>query len=344
MSSLSVGCTFIDWSVLYLSGQQQFYSFRTNDYQPLVSNPVTSMNAHGHKKNHESGFERNYKKINEFLANNSGLLTLYPAPIHPAEVAEHYNIDVNSPEFANNLDTKIKEFMYQDLGKLWHYLHSRDSKIIWVTDHPTLMAAHLRPRSTDNNLKNTGPTTLEELDREFQEMFYATSKATWTDLGLTSVWDERERRALDLRPYNNHEFNHRHHLPLDLPHLHITTAELWTQGETVIQQIMQFCELDIVPQRWQSWVKIHQQWQDNLKNETSFCFQLDTIINSIVNNWYYELGDLTFMQEVLIQHLLIYQHNLNLKTWELSKFPPNTQDLHKLLEPNIHPVPNIYNS
>lgn len=344
MSSWSVGCTFIDWSVLYLSGQDHFYSFRTNDYQPLVSNPITSTNAHGHKKNHESGFERNCKKINDFLTNNSGLLTLYPVFLHRAEIAKYFNIDVNSLEFARSLDTKINDFMFQDLGKLWHYLHKNEAKIIWVSDDPTLMIAHLRRRTADANLKNTGPTTVEQLDQEFQEMFYANSKKTWTELGLTSIWDERERRALDLRPYDNLEHKYRHHLPLDLPHLHITTAELWTQGETVIQRIMQFCELDIVPQRWQSWVNIHQQWQDNLRNETSFCFRLGTIMNSIINNWYYDLGELTFMQEVLIQHLLIYQHNLNLKTWDLSKFPPNAQDLHKLLEPNIHPVPNIYNS
>jgi hypothetical protein len=68
-----------------------------------------------------------------------------------------------------------------------------------------------------------------------------------------------------------------------------------------------------------------------------FCYNYKHIVDSVVNNWYYQI-DLTFEQEVVIQHCLIYQHNLNLKTWELTKFPSNTQDLHKLLEPNIHPI------
>ena len=60
-------------------------------------------------------------------------------------------------------------------------------------------------------------------------------------------------------------------------------------------------------------------------------------MDAIVNNWHYEI-DLTFEQEVIVQHCLIYQHGLNLKTWQLEQFPRNTRDLHRLLEPNTHTV------
>jgi hypothetical protein len=49
-----------------------------------------------------------------------------------------------------------------------------------------------------------------------------------------------------------------------------------------------------------------------------------------------ERFNLDFYKEVIIQNALLYKQNLNLKNWQLEKFPANTQDLHKLLEPNIH--------
>ena len=48
------------------------------------------------------------------------------------------------------------------------------------------------------------------------------------------------------------------------------------------------------------------------------------VFDAIVHNWYYEIDNLTFEQEVIIQHCLIYQHGLNLKTRQLEKFPSNT--------------------
>ena len=41
--------------------------------------------------------------------------------------------------------------------------------------------------------------------------------------------------------------------------------------------------------------------------------------------------------------MIIYKHNLGLKTWQLEKFPANTQDLHTLLESNtLHNLDDIY--
>ena len=96
------------------------------------------------------------------------------------------------------------------------------------------------------------------------------------------------------------------------------------------------------PQRFNQWLPIYQQWASRQLKILDFCHEVSHIIDSIVNNWDYQLGDLSFEQEVVIQHYLIYKHNLNLKTWQLEKFPSNTKDLHKLLETNTHSVPVIY--
>lgn len=67
-----------------------------------------------------------------------------------------------------------------------------------------------------------------------------------------------------------------------------------------------------------------------------FYRSLSHIVECIVQGGYYELPALSLEQEAIIQHCLIYQHNLNIKTWQLEKFPSNTIRLHQLLEPNSH--------
>lgn len=344
LTGANTGCTFLDWSVLYLSGQTEFYSFLDQDYIPLVSNPVSQINAHGHKKNHLGGTERNAQAIEKFLKQHNGLLTLYPWPLHPRDAAKHYGMDIETMTLSNDIIEKFRDFTAQDFRSLWLHLYSMQSKIVYVEDDPTLSMAHIDLRSSDGGFKNHKASTLEQLDTEFQETFYADSLKTWHDLGLTNVWDERERRALDFRQHPDFTQTNQQVMPFDLPHLRITTAELWTQGDWVIKKVMDFCELEIDDTRWNHWLSVYREWQKIFQQRILFCYRLPLILKAIVNNWYYDIGNLTFMQEVVIQHLLIYQHNLNLKTWELAKFPQNAQDLHKLLEANIHPVSDIYNS
>ena len=82
---------------------------------------------------------------------------------------------------------------------------------------------------------------------------------------------------------------------------------------------------------------------DTILFNEQFGDEFDDTMKCIVNGWYKELPELTFDQEVIIQHALIYKHNLNLKTWQLSKFT-NTKQLYQLLEPNIHDLSKNINS
>jgi hypothetical protein len=71
---------------------------------------------------------------------------------------------------------------------------------------------------------------------------------------------------------------------------------------------------------------------------------LDEIINLIIEGRPMDLKrfDLDVLQESVIQHFLLYKHNLNLKTFGLEKFE-NTLQLHNLLEPNVyHQLEKIY--
>jgi hypothetical protein len=88
------------------------------------------------------------------------------------------------------------------------------------------------------------------------------------------------------------------------------------------------------------WIKIYADWKKFHYQRLMFCWYFDQIVNYIINGYYMDLSrfNLDIMQEACIQHHLIYQHDLNLKTFNLKKFY-NTQQLHQLLEKNPHPLP-----
>jgi hypothetical protein len=341
LSLSNTGCTFLDWSILFLSGKTEFYNFVKQQYIPLVDNPVTELNAHAHKKNHLNSVKSNKSAIERFLSLHSGLLTLYPVRIDYEAAAKACGVDLNTVHNVENTK-KIINYQAQDFKELWEYLHSINSKIIYIEDDPNLILVQSEPRSIDRKLTSNGATTVAELDHEYQSLFYHNSMQTWKDLSLQNIWDERERRALDIRPFASVLDIITVKLPFDTPHLRLTTSEFWNQGEMTIRRVFNYCQLDIDSTRWEDWKIIYNKWKGTLNDRISFCYRLPTILNATINGWYYNIGELTFIQEVIIQHCLIYKYNLNLKTWQLTKFPTNTQDLHKLLEPNIHPIPKIY--
>ena len=49
-SNRSVGCTFLDWSIHFLSGQNKFFNVDQRAWIDLAKNPLDTLNAHGHKK------------------------------------------------------------------------------------------------------------------------------------------------------------------------------------------------------------------------------------------------------------------------------------------------------
>jgi hypothetical protein len=187
-------------------------------------------------------------------------------------------------------------------------------------------------------LSQNKPVDAAETKQEFQEIFFSSSAADWTAQNLNNIWDQRERMALDTRPFDLPLFNQ---IDLTQPHLWIGCQQLWQQPEKTLTKILEYCELNIDQTRLRLWRPIAHQWQQMQLQLLEFGLVYQHIVDATVNNWNYAI-DLSFEQEVIIQHCLIYQHNLNLKTWQLHKFPNNTQALHQLLEPNTHPVNCIY--
>ena len=334
-SPVSVGCTFLDWSIHFLSGKNKFYSTKNLGWIPLSTDPVLKTNAHGHAKNHPSGHDRTWQCINQLTpVSDTELLSFYPFLLYADLAGKELGI-------FDNLDAKkqkqIHQYQQDDYAKMINSVIDSGIKIVYVSlsKHNILYTTHNRSLERLYFLNKPANSTREKFDH-VDQLFFADSIEHWEQNGLTNVWDRRERMALCSRPFDTDALMEDLEINRSAPYCHVDAQSLWYNGKNTIKKIMKFLNIAIDVKVWDHWVDVYHNWQEMQLNILEFNINFDHIMNAIVNNWYYEIGDLTFEQEIIIQHCLIYQHGLNLKTWQLEKFPANAQDLHKLLEPNIH--------
>jgi len=152
-----------------------------------------------------------------------------------------------------------------------------------------------------------------------------------------NIWDRREKIAVSYR-FPTKIKNLQDYYNRSLPHLYYTTDDVWNNFPPVLLEICSILKIDVDQERFSHWMQIYQQWRN--VHDPYFGRHLNRIVNAIINNEYMSLErfKLDIFKESIIQHILIKEYNLNLKNWQLEKFPRNTQDLHKLLETNFHKI------
>jgi len=333
-SSRSVGGTFLDWSVHFLTGQTQYFSSKQNQFIPLSQNPVNriqnSANAHGHLKNHPAGADKTKQFLETY--NSSELYSLYAGPIGNSTIVEKYKID----PVKENLK-EITQHMANDTANLFSIMAEHGSATVHLAGESFVPLYFLNVRDFSTFIFKPGsPVSAADQKKEFESIFFSDSVNQWNSAGLTNSWDIRERDALNIRPLDPIREYY-----LTDPHLRIDCREFWYNGARVINRVMDYLKLKILPDKFKQWEEIYYQWQKIHTDTMEFVYNCDHIVSAVVNNWDYAIN-LTSEQEVVIQHFLIYKYGLNLKTWQLEKFPNNTKQLHDLLEDNIHQIPKIY--
>jgi len=333
----SVGCTFIDWSVYFLSGQLQHYNVKSAQWLPVSQNPLTALNAHGHRKNHPSGCVATQQFIEQLAQLRADTLhSIYPVPLLIGAAAEYLELPVDTIGDAAVFD-RVRQFTKADYSKMLELCEQQQIKTVYVASDPNTVLYFNQKRVIPPLLMEhkTAANSKQQSEEEFQQVFFNQSLSEWQKQGLDNRWDVRERMALDLRPFDRGLIDF---VPGGASqHLWINSIDLWTRTHSSIEKIMNYLELPVDNARLEQWLPICHRWQKIQLDILEFCFNQQHIVDAIVNNWHYEI-DLTFEQEVIVQHCLIYQHGLNLKTWQLEQFPRNTRDLHRLLEPNTHTV------
>lgn len=343
-SALSMGCTFLDWSILYLSGQLKVFSVDSIGWHNICSNPLTPQqsvtNAHGHIKNHKSGWQSN-KDIVQTIYNNTTngeeAISLYPFPLHLDSCCTDLDLDMSAIPDASEWQ-QIQAYQKQDyINMLDWIVRDQQIPVIYVAADPSIKGYHWTRRSLERSLLSSKkPAGIQEADQDFQDVFFGRSQQRWLDLGLNGLWDVRERMALDMRPFNEHWAND---LMLAHDHFWVHCQDLWFDTERTVRKIMSWLDLELIEDHVEQWLPIMRSWQQIHNNNLRFPRHLSKILRSIVHGYKHNISNLTLKQEAIIQHCLIYQFGLNLKTWQLDKFPDCASQLHDLLEPNFHPLP-----
>ena len=336
LSEFSVGGTFLDWSIHYLSGQTDFFNTDINQWIKLSTDPVNKKNAHGHEKNHPPGLAATKQCFAKFDKQQGKLFSVYPF-LYPFEInSDGTHTDPTHNSVTSNWES-VRQQRQADYLEVISYCSSNNAKVIYIALDPSMVlyfsSSRRSPRSNDSETAHPG-----------DNVFFKTSIDAWENFNLVNRWDIRERRALNLRPYEHiwHNFSLKTTVFNQHPHAWVDSRELWHNGPRTLIKLMDYLKLEIDPSRWQTWEPIYQSWQAIQLETLDFVFRCEHIVDAIVHNWYYDIGDLTLDQEAIIQHCLIYKHGVNLKTWQLTKFPRNAQDLHALLEPNIHTTKSLY--
>ena len=313
LTDSGIGGTFLTWSIHYLRGDVNYFLAEKSKEICLIDNPLTSKNAHNFIPNQpNSGVDRGLQKLYQMhdqlkTASNNSIIYLH--------------------EFDNKNDTITGV----------NFLSIHTDKLILVTSkkYPLYHCKYTR-RNGSWICSNKFSTDNDVIYKSFVTKFFLKSYEQFQDAGLTDVWDQREFIALNFDPYaiaSIEDF-----FDCTNSHYVLDIAEFYN-FETHINYIFDYLNIEINSGRYSQWKKIYQQWQKIQQQSMLFVAYFDKIINYIIEGYELNLDkfNLDLVQEAAIQHELIYKHNLNLKTWQLTKFT-NTRQLHNLLEPNIHPL------
>ena len=325
-----VGGTFLTWSLHYLAGHDDYYSWNTNTFEKLISNPLTvADNAHNFKANKPITLVEFEGKINHLLSNqNTKFHTVY---LH--------NL-TETPKIFTSKSTDTTNAINQ--------LYDITDKVIIIDIHQrnTLYEAKFTHRSLGLTIGSQTKIykNFNEGHEAFIDFHYLDSKKIWQDLGMTNVWDHREFLALNLRPQNP-LMSILPNVDLTKPHYRLDSFALYNHFDKTVSELTAWLGINIDPTRWDQWLTVYNQWRGFHLDRQLFVEYFDVIIDSIINGYYLDLRRFKWdiIREAVIQHELIYKHGLTIKGWGLEKFPDNAQDLHKLIEPNIyHEVEDIY--
>jgi hypothetical protein len=311
-----IGGTFLTWTLYYLSGRTEYFSIKNQKTIDIPHNPLNTNNAHGFVANQP--FDLNeFQRVLPWLIDKNEYLYMHQFRHGTKEAID---------QLVNHTTKNIVLSLTKDQVLYQHKYKPRD---LWNTLHI--------PRESDTH---TGSAKLslctpDELYTDFVEYFFKESKLVWQRENLHNVWDKREFIALNFNFFKHDTIVK--YIDSSVPRYWLNPMDLWTSFDQTVKDLFDYLELSIDNSRYQQWLEIYNQWKSIHYNNVMFVWYFSTIIDCILDNIDFDLKrfKLDITQEAAIQHFLMYNHNLNFKTWQLTEFT-NTKQLHNLLEPNMH--------
>jgi len=307
----AIGGTFLEWSIYYLAGHSHYYSVHEKTQIPVISNPLTDINAHKFSSNMIANVKTAEQIIPEIINQPYNIQTLY------------FNYFSKAAPYIKQLLPVISKSIIVTVSP---------EQVLYRCRFNTRVGSDPTPSIINNDIMLTND---HDRFKDFINGFFKNSKIIWDQQNLKDTWDVREFLALNFRPFDTIKITGE--IDLDIDHYHINAIELWDRFDDSVADLFRYLELDINVENFKKWAKVYQQWKKIHKDRILFTWYFDIIVDYVIKGHNLDLRrfNLDICQEAAIQHALIYRHNLNLKTWQLEKFT-NTRQLHELLEPNIH--------
>lgn len=301
-----IGGTFLTWTVYFLSGRSDYFSARQNKKIEVCNNPLSEKNAHNFLPNQPQNYD-------EFAT------IFYKTLEHDEHLYMH--------QFKHSTEHAVAEVCQ----------HAEKIVILSLRPEHVLYQCGYTPRSKvvpawTSTQKLTDPDSIYE---DFTDQFFKESKQVWAQAGLNNVWDKREFIALNFYPFKHSSILN--YVDTDTSYHLIDASDAWTNLDQHIDELFSYLDLSVDQKRIEHWLSVYNVWKTYHIKKLNFVNSFELIMHNILNDidMDLEIFDLDLVQEAAIQHVLIYKHNLNVKTWNLIKFT-NTKQLHNLLEPNIH--------
>jgi len=333
----NVGGSFLDWSLHWLTGAQKFYN-EHRGWINLVDQPLSmqnsNLNSHNHDKNYPRGNTQLLKTIEKFnRVDSAKLLTCY---LHPMPIEDTISL-VDVSESVSETHKLAVEELKNDFVVCQQTCYDNDVKVVILALNDPIYNQKLRYAGPTLTSTKLGYTNEIDIVDDYLSTFFNPTYNEWkNNLSQINVWDQREFYAINMRPYAVQNLGE--YINYTQPTIYIDARELFFNGKETLDNLINSLGMKLDESRLQQWIPIYLEWQESISKILKFSWNVDRICECIIKNLYYDIStyNFEFWQEAIIQHIMIHKYGVNFKIWNLEKFPSNTQDLHKLLEPNIH--------
>lgn len=164
-------------------------------------------------------------------------------------------------------------------------------------------------------------------DRHKHRQAASTSNITGVDR-----WEERSSIANWFYTYQSYLTNwYKIHNAQNT--IHIGIRDLVDDTKSILLQLFDKLNLDIIPSRWDRFDAVHSKWA-NLQRYSKIDHLCKQILESVVagDDFTWDPTLLTIHDESFIQWALRSQHRLDLRSFELSIFPHNSIELMRLCD------------
>ena len=297
-----LGCTFLNWSFHWLSGDEYSWAHKKKSWVKLPSNPLTSHNAHLFEKNYYESFEEWKKTIDTFMG-----------------------FDIEKKDFTffgschEEHQSKIKFALNKKIKTIFLGCDYSRYKLLKRTKSSVFQSRRQRYLDLVNYIKSYFHTvpTIESL--------------------VNSPPKARDFLALSLKhlkKINELQLIQKENFKSDKKFLFINLRDFLLDGKRCLEGVFNFLGRKIDQNRFNQWISVHAQWKKLLLPTLNFYDDLPVILSSIKNGDSYPLKKyrLDTFTEAIIQHELMKQHRDRLLITHLNKFPDNTRDLTPFLK------------